>query len=78
MYVKYVSFAILLVVACSPLGWRATVSHTLPTRNVARGVIVVAAAFIIVGEMATLAGASPRLVMLLSLLVSMAIAWRIP
>jgi hypothetical protein len=73
-----VSFAILLIVACSPLAWRAAISHTLPRRNVARGVIVVVAAAIIVGQVATLAGASARLSMLLSLLISMAIAWRIP
>jgi hypothetical protein len=77
-HMKYVSFLILLVVACGPLAWRATVSHTLPTRNIARGVIVVAAAIVIVGQLATLAGASPRLSMVLGLLISMAIAWRIP
>jgi len=76
--VKYVSFAILLVVACGPLAWRAAVSHTMPPRNTIRGVIVVVAAVVIVGQVATLAGASPRLSMLLSLLISMAIAWRIP
>jgi hypothetical protein len=75
---QYLSYAILLVVACGPLAWRAAVSHTMPTRNIARGVIVVVAAAIIVGQAATLAGASPRLSMLLSLLISMAIAWRIP
>jgi hypothetical protein len=77
-HVKYASFIILLIVACGPLAWRAAVSHTLPPRNVARGVIVVVAAVIIVGQVATLAGASTRLSMLLSLLISMAIAWRIP
>lgn len=74
----YVPFIILLLVACGPLAWRAAISHTIPRRNVARGVIVVVAAVIIVGQLATLAGVSPRLSMLLSLLISMAIAWRIP
>jgi hypothetical protein len=76
--VQYLPLVILMVVACGPLAWRAAISHTMPTRNVARGVIVVVAAVVIVGQVATLAGASPRLSMLLSLLISMAIAWRIP
>lgn len=75
---QYLPLVLLMVVACGPLVWRAAVSYTMPTRNVARGVIVVVAAVIIVGQVATLAGASPRLSMLISLLISMAIAWRIP
>jgi hypothetical protein len=76
--VQYLPLVLLMIVACGPLGWRAAVSHTMPTRNIARGVIVIVAAVIIVGQVATLAGASPRLSMLLSLLIAMAIAWRIP